>query len=176
MVDDFKRLLDQLIATGQAPPNLLDLVDEASRDPAKMNEIVELLQGVAGDLHAPLEIEDFYDEGDAEKFELRWPLSPANPLVGRGVPFEALDRKSQFFTLFAEWQRRETQGMSALLGGSLEQAEQIFEECLARADQIEVGELRARSYEGLVRVAERRGDREAQLEYSERAEAARADG
>jgi hypothetical protein len=50
----------------------------------------------------------------------------------------------------------------------------IFDECLARADQLEVPELRARSYEGLVRVAERAGQTATARELSRAAMAARA--
>ena len=100
----------------------------------------------------PLDIADFYREGE-EKFVLEWPLHPSLPIP---LDFDELDRKTQFFVLFGEWTRREFEGMSALNRGDVEGAAEIFEECLDRAQAIDVSELVARSYEGLMRVAEKR--------------------
>jgi hypothetical protein len=120
----------------------------------------------------PLNIEEFYREG-ARKFELRWALNPT-VITMLPVPFSQLDRKTQFYVLFQEWTRRELEGMTALNGGQVDQAEGIFRECIQRGEQIEVGELVARSYEGLMRVAQRRGDRRAEQEWSNKAMAARS--
>ena len=63
--------------------------------------------------------------------------------------------------------------MMALTNGELETADGIFEECLDRADQIDVNELRARSYEGRMRVAEKKGDQGGALKWLEKAQEAR---
>ena len=68
---------------------------------------------------------------------------------------------------------REMQGMSVLNGGQVDKAEQIFQECLARAAQIDVAELSARSYEGLKRVAQKRGDAMAERKWIQAAQRAR---
>jgi hypothetical protein len=102
-------------------------------------------------------------------YKLRWPLPAQLPL-----PFASLDRKTQFFVLFGEWTRREMEGMEHLTRADLVGATTIFDECLARAEQLEVAELRARSYEGLMRVAQRAGQTAAARELSQSATAARA--
>src|SRR5262249_46207987 len=104
-------------------------------------------------------------------FDLRWRLPDYLPLP---VPFSSLDRKTQFFVLFGEWSRREMEGMEHLNRGDLVGATAIFDECLARSDQLEVPELRARSYEGLMRVAQRAGESASARELSRSATAARA--
>ena len=75
--------------------------------------------------------------------------------------------------LFGEWSRRELEGSQALAAGELALAETIFQECLQRADQLQVAELRARSYEGLMRLAQRQGDRAAERRWLDAALAAR---
>ena len=167
-------MLEQLKKTGNLDPKILEIMDAAKGDPSQMGRLLEALQGMAGpEMEKPLDIADHYREGDGRKFDLKWEIGPGNPLP---IPFDSLDRKTQFFTLFAEWQRRETGGMMALTNGKLEEAEGIFNECIQRAEQIEVGELKARSYEGLMRVAQRRNDNKAVLRLSKQAQAARASG
>jgi hypothetical protein len=78
--------------------------------------------------------------------------------------------------LFQEWSRRELEGLVALTNGDTGVAEGVFLECVDRANQIAVRELAARSYEDLIRVAERRGDLEAQESWSGKAMAARLAG
>ncbi len=46
-------------------------------------------------------------------------------------------------------------------GGDRERARTLFEECLARAEQLDVSELKARSHENLASVYEMAGDRQA---------------
>jgi hypothetical protein len=58
--------------------------------------------------------------------------------------------------------------------GDLNGAHDTFEECLARARQLEVAELVARSYEDQMRVAEKRADHPAARSYSQKAQAARS--
>lgn len=175
MQKQFKALLEQMIASGQANPELLEMIDKAMADPTQAEALLGQLSALTEGLEAPLDIEDFYVERDGSKFELRWELSAGNPFVGFGVSFDSLDRKSQFFVLFAEWQRRETEGLLALNGGNLADAETVFKECLERADQIDVNELRARSYENLMRVAERRGDAESAMNWLNEANSARGE-
>ena len=89
------------------------------------------------------------------------------------MAFDELDRKTQFFVLFQEWTRRELEGMMLLNSGDADGAETVFDECLERAKQIDVRELEARSYEGFMRVAQRRGDRSAESTWMRKAVAAR---
>jgi tetratricopeptide (TPR) repeat protein len=116
---------------------------------------------------------DFSVEGSGT-FELRWPLLQSDPLP---LPWERLDRMTQFSLLFRDWSRRELDAQSALTRGEIAEAEAIFHECLERARQIEVGALVADSYEGLLRVAEKRGDpREQRSLLTATLEASRAAG
>jgi hypothetical protein len=64
--------------------------------------------------------------------------------------------------------------MMLLNGGQVDDAEKTFRECVERAQQLDVNELVARSYEGLMRVAQKRGDRAAERQCSEKAATARA--
>jgi hypothetical protein len=89
------------------------------------------------------------------------------------LPFEQLDRKTQFFVLVNEWSYREMQGWAALNSGAVDLAEAIFAECLERAVQVEVGELKARSYGGLQAVEEKSGRQDEALKYSAMGLAAR---
>lgn len=174
---DLEQLLGQLIQSGRLPPELMKLFVEAQNNPAKMGQLLEKLKALVGPMaQETLNIEDYYEERDGSTFQLRWPLSSDNPLKARGVPFQALDRKTQFFTLFAEWQRRETDGLSLMSSGDLDEAEAVFHECVERANQIDVAELRARSYENLARVAERRGDQKGVGSWLQKAESARLGG
>lgn len=120
---------------------------------------------------SPLKIEDFYRDAPG-KFDLRWPLKSSLSLLP--APFDELDRKTQFYALFTEWQSREMEGWDVLNKGQLDQAEKIFQECVKRAEQIEVRELIARSYEGLMSVAHKRGDGKSELEWSKKAMKARS--
>lgn len=149
-----------------------DLLIELMNHPDQLDELSSQLELMGADevgSGPPLEINDYYQDGP-DKYQLHWPLDPSLPLP---VPFDQLDRKTQFFILFSEWTRSEMQGMALLNSGRVEDAERTFQECLARADQIDVAELRARSYEGLLRVAQKRGDRQAQQTWLQKARQAR---
>ena len=164
------KLLEQLLSSPDIPAQLKDTVTAAMSDPAKLDDALAQLQALGADQVGsgpPLSIADYYVDGDG-LYELRWPLGEALPL-----PFDQLDRKTQFFVLFQEWSRRELEGMMLLNSGDVPGAERIFEECLERATQIEVRELEARSYEGLMRVAERRGERGEAESWLRKATAAR---
>lgn len=158
MLDQIQTMLEQLVATGKADKSMLDLVQKAAANPDAMTALLEKIKAIGGDIEEPLDIEDFYFEGDGSQYTQRWAIGPYSPFARSGIPFDSLDRKTQFFVLFGEWQRRETEGMMSLTKGDLLEAERTFKECLERADQIDVNELRARSYEGLMRVAEKRDD------------------
>ena len=77
------------------------------------------------------------------------------------MPFEALDYKTQFYVLFQEWTRVENEATMARIRGDLGRARTLFEECLARAEQLDVPELKARSHENLASVYEMAGDQQA---------------
>jgi len=176
-VENLERLLEQLIQSGKAPPALMQTMAEAQNDPAKLASLLEHLRTLAGPAaQDTLNILDYYREGNGHRYTLRWPLPPGNLLHAKHISFDSLDRKTQFFTLFTDWQRRETEGMLSLTAGALVEAETVFSECVERARQIDVGELVARSYEDLARVAERRGDQNGVRAHLDNAEAARATG
>lgn len=169
--EEIQKLLEKLITSGQVGPEIVQKIQNSLEDPNAMKEIYRLIKDFAGpELEEPLHIEDYYHEGDGSLFNQIWPLSPSIPMP---MPFNELDRKTQFFVLFSEWQRRETEGMVELNSGQLDTAENTFRECLERAEQIEVTELEARSYEGLMRIAQRRNDRNAEMNYSRLAQDAR---
>jgi len=167
-----KKMLEDLLKSSDVPPEVRATVTAAMADPAKLDEALAQLKAIGADQigsGAPLDIADFYTPAPG-KYEQRWPINLIPPLP---MPFDALDRKTQFFVLFNEWTRRELEGMMLLNSGDLEGAETVFEECLERAGQIEVHELEARSYEGFMRVAQRRGDRTAEAAWLRKAAAAR---
>jgi hypothetical protein len=170
--EDIENLLAGLVSDGLLDQATADELAVMARDPARQGEFAAKLQELGGGTgpSPPLNIEDYYREGDG-KFELRWPLHPSIPLP---LPFDELDRKTQFFVLFGEWTRREFEGMSALNSGDNYGARAIFEECLDRAQSIDVAELVARSYEDLMRVAEKEGDLGAVETWSQKAVEARA--
>jgi hypothetical protein len=170
MLNQIQAMLEQLVATGKADRSVLELVQKAAADPNTMTVLLEKLSTIGGDIEEPLDIEDYYSDGDGSLYAQRWDISPYNPFARMGISFDSLDRKTQFFVLFGEWQRRETEGMMSLTNGDLAAAEDTFNECLARANQIDVNELRARSYEGLMRVAEKRDDRDEVLRCLEKIE------
>src|SRR3954451_13824539 len=92
------------------------------------------------------------------------------------MPFAELDHKTQFYVLFQEFTRRELEANTVRNGGDLPTAQALFAECLARAQQLDVAELRARSHEGLASVHEMAGDRNAARDELRGATADRAGG
>jgi len=169
---EFEQLLNELLSTGKLPPALIAKVQAAMSDPAQLDDVLAELKALGADQLGdgpPLQIADYYHAGIA-KYDLRWELPQQLQLP---IAFADLDRKTQFFVLFQEWSRREMEGMIALNGGDVAEAEAIFNECVERAEQIEVGELLARSYDDLKRAAQRRGDLVAEKNWGQKAAAAR---
>jgi len=176
-MDDIDSMLRRLIESGMIPPELVQMLRKAQESPDLMNHLLEKLAPIVGSAaQDTLDPESYYQDGDGSKFTTLWPLSNDNPVVIRGYRFDDLDRKTQFQVLFAEWSRRESDGLMALAAGDFEGAEATFRECVERGTQIQVAELRARSYEDLARVAERRGDQAGVLHWLDQAEGARAEG
>lgn len=173
MLDQIQMMLEKLVATGKADKSMLDLMQKAATNPDAMTALLEQLKAIGGDIEEPLNIEDYYVEGDGTRYTQCWATGPLNPFASSGISFDLLDRKTQFFVLFGEWQRRETEGMMSLTNGDLPEAEATFKECLERADQIDVNELRARSYEGLMRVAEKQDDPDETLRWLDKIEEVR---
>jgi hypothetical protein len=159
--EDLEQRLDRMLASQQLDATLIAELMALPPDHPQFGAIMTKLSAIVGDQPASpvLNIEEFYRPG-TEPYMLLWPLAPPT-LAVMPMPFDALDRKTQFFVLFQEWTRRELEGNTARNGGDLAGAQAIFEECLARADQLDVDELRARSHEGLASVHEMRGDRDA---------------
>jgi hypothetical protein len=160
-MSELERRVEAMLASQEIDPSLVqEVLALPPDDPEAERILAKLLEAVGDQGPSPLmNIEDYYRPGDAT-YDLIWPLAPSTAAV-LTFPFEALDRKTQFFVLFQEWTRREAEGSVATVSGDPDGAKAIFEECLARADQLDVAELRARSYDGLRRVAEVIGDREA---------------
>jgi hypothetical protein len=182
-VSKLMTLLQEVQTSGRVDPAIQDIVGALASDPRQLMALVNDPQRMeqwtkqfedagASDMGSgpPLNIADYYRDGPA-MYELRWPIDPSLSLA---VPFDRLDRKTQFFVLFSEWTQREMQGMAALNRGQVDGAEQTFQECLERAQQIDVAELQARSYEGLVCVAQQRGDRRAERQWNQAAREARS--
>lgn len=160
-------MLDELARSGRMPDGLLDALMRVN-DPAVLERLLAKLQALGGEAagERPLDnILDYYRDGD-EPYELLWPLPP-NLLP---MPFGALDRRTQFHVLFAECKRRLTEGGALRNCGKLDEADAAFNECLARADQLDVAILRSDAYQGLMTVAEKRGSRAAARRYLQLAE------
>jgi hypothetical protein len=134
------------------------------------DEVMAILESAGANQggNKTLNISDYYRPGEG-KYELRWPVGFPLPL-----PFEQLDRPTQFSVLFGEWTRREMEASYALGQGETAKARDGFEESLARAEQIEVPELVARSHEGLARVASKTNQRSLERQHLKLAIAARA--
>jgi hypothetical protein len=115
-----------------------------------------------------LNIKDHYRPG-VTLYQLRWPLTIKLP-----IPFDELDRPTQFSVLWGEWSAREVAGGAALLRGDKDAAQAAFGECLARAEQLEVPELIARSHEGLARLADKHNQRAEQRQHLKAAVSARS--
>ena len=152
--DQMQRDVSALVLTGQA--------DEVMKE-------LEGLGAVEGGSKL-LIIDDYYRPGDG-RYQLRWPVSPQVPMP---MPFDELDRKTQFFVLFGEWTRRDMEAGYALLNNDASVAMAAYEECLERAEQIGAPELIARSHEGIAKVASRTNQRSLEREHLQLAIAARA--
>jgi hypothetical protein len=190
-MNDLPGRLARMLDSGEEDPSVLQELRTLDMRDDDVDGVLTVLQGLspAHPLFEPvitalqeaqgneaprpmLNIDDFYRPGD-ESYELRWPLAPATAAV-MPFPWETLDRKTQFFVLFQEWTRRELEATTARNMGDLDGARAAFEECLERADQLDVNELRARSYEDLAAVAADEDDEAAADRWLDAAEAARA--
>jgi hypothetical protein len=160
-MDDLESRLERMLDAQEVDESLVQEILALSPTDPEAERILKKLEGAVGNQGPSpvMNIEDYYRPGD-DLYTLLWPLSPATTAVLL-MPFEALDRKTQFFVLFQEWTRREAEASVAMVSGDPDGARAVFEECLARADQLDVDELRARSYDGLRRIAELKGDRAA---------------
>ena len=169
MDPSMQKMLEDLLESAAVPPDVRASVAAAMADPSKLDDALAKLNAIGAGYGSgpPLNIADYYKPGPG-KYELRWQLSSPLPM-----PFEQLDRKTQFFVLFQEWTQRELEGMMLLNKGDLNGAERTFNECLERAKQLEVQELEARTYEDFMRVAQRRGDRNSERAWLAKATAAR---
>jgi hypothetical protein len=167
-MDDLEGRLDEILASGELTADRLGEIMALAPEimalppdhPGRAG-ILAKLSAVVGDQAPapPMDIGDFYRPGTTP-YALQWPLAPQT-LAVMPMPFEALDRKTQFYVLFQEWTRRELEANMARDGGDPASALPIFEECLARAEQLDVAELSARSHEGLASVYEMLEDRQA---------------
>lgn len=162
-MDDLERRVERMLEdpAQQVDPGLVQELMALPPDYPGLDRIIAKLTAGGSDQPAspPLNIDDFYRPG-GERYTLRWPLAPPT-LAFLPVPFEALDHKSQFYVLFQEWTRVENEAAMARIGDDRERARALFEECLARAEQLGVPELKARSHENLASIYEMAGDRQA---------------
>jgi hypothetical protein len=166
--DEVQKLLDQ-VGQGNVTRDVISRLMQLATNPAHMERILKVMKEMGLDQIEPLaDIGDYYVKKPGG-FALRWPLSSK----ASSDVFGVLDRKSQFFVLFTEWSVREVEATQLLNQGDASGAEAVYRECLARAEQIEVAELIARSYEGLMRVAQRLGQSRTAVEWSRKAEAVR---
>jgi hypothetical protein len=162
-MDDLERRVDRMLEDKDqlVDPGLIQELMALPPDYPGLDRILAKLTAGAGAQPAsqPLNIEDFYRPG-VERYTLRWPLAPPT-LAFLPVPFDALDHKTQFYVLFQEWTRVENEATMARIAGDLGRARTLFKECLARAKQLHVRELKARSHENLASVYEMAGDQQA---------------
>ena len=168
MDNNIEKMIKDMINSGKIDPDMMNQLRQIMNNPEQVEAVMEQLKAAQTDEMGSgelLKIEDFYKEG-SEKFDLNWPLSP---YLNLPIPFPELDRKTQFFVLFQEWQQREAEGMMALNNGELDQADNIFQECIMRSEQIDVPELKARSFEGLMRLSQKQGDRTSEKKWLEKA-------
>jgi hypothetical protein len=170
---ELEHKLENLVQTGKLDSTLIQELTMLN-DESAIDRIIAKLRDWGADegTSSSLNIADHYRPGMA-KYQLMWPLSPTLTLP---VSFDQLDRETQFYVLFNEWSRRELEGHQALQAGDTHGAQAIFQECLARAEQLEVAELKARSYEGFVRVAQKLNDRQAERQWLDAALAIREPG
>ena len=183
-MDDLEQRIDAILASGELNAERLDEIMALAPEIMALppghpgrDRILAKLTAITGDQPASpqMNIDDYYRPGNVP-YTLHWPLAPQT-LAVMSMPFEALDHKTQFYVLFQEWTRRELDANMARDGGDPQSALPIFEECLARADQLDVPELRARSHAGLASVYEMLEDRSAarrefEAEIAERGAAA----
>jgi tetratricopeptide (TPR) repeat protein len=161
-VAEIERMLEELGATGVMPEGLMEQLGQI-KDPDLMERLVGKMKAMGAEEVGSgplLQIKDYYIEGE-EPYSLLWPLAGDD----LPVPFEELDRETQFHVLWGENSYRLTEGGALRNAGKLDDAEEVFRECLERADQLEVPVLKAQAYDGLMSVAERRGDRKAAERY-----------
>jgi hypothetical protein len=117
-------------------------------EPAMLSEFADAL-GV----RRPVDPDDLYREG-SEPLELVYPL----PEGLAALPWESLSRRNRFFVLVAAWAEYEANGIQLLKSGQLEQAREVFHECLVRARHMKSPELAVRSCEDLGELSVVAGD------------------
>jgi hypothetical protein len=117
-------------------------------EPAMLSEFADAL-GV----RRPVSPEDLYREG-SDPLELVYPL----PEGLAALPWGSLNRRNRFFVLVAAWAAREADGIQLLKSGQLEQAREVFLECLVRARHMQSPELAVRSCEDLGELSVVAGD------------------
>lgn len=159
--DQIDAMIDEAQATGVLPAGLVQALAQLRDEQAREHRLQRLQQlgfePPAAAVAAPAVRELPY--------ELLWPLE-----VDLMQPFEELDRAMQFHVLFAECRHRMVQGYAARNAGDFDAAEVIFRECLDRAEQIDVPLLKADGYQGLMSLAERRGDYAGSTRYRQLSE------
>jgi hypothetical protein len=169
-VDELEHRLERMLESKEIDQGLIDeIMALPPGDPRVERVFAKLAEFGETPGPAPLNIEDHY-RPDGGLYELRWPLAPVT-LSALPFPFESLDRKTQFYVLFQEWTRRNQDATTALTSGDNQTARAIFEECLARAQQLDVRELEIRSYRGLASVASKMRDLDSADRWLQAAEA-----
>lgn len=151
-------------AKGEAPAAEAYTAGESSASSATtVGELADYL-GV----RQPPDPESLYRPGSGS-LELMFPL----PGDLASLPWSSLSARNRFFVLVAAWALRETDGIQALRTGEFVQADEIFQECLIRAEHMQVPELITRSYEDLSELAVASGDETAALQWRTAAERAK---
>lgn len=167
-----KQAMREFTRTGQYPGGIDKLKADVteltlSGEGDEVAAILEAAGGMEGGDEV-LNIQEHYRPGDGRPFQLRWPIEFPLPL-----PFEELDRPTQFSVLWGEYSRRMLEGSHAVLEGDAAQARAIYAECLERAQQLDVPELIARSHEGIARAAAKGNQRSEERKHLKLAVAAR---
>ena len=167
-----KQAVREFTRTGQYPGG----IDKLKADVTALTlsgegeEVMAILEAAGGKEGGDevLNIQEHYRPGDGRLFQLRWPIEFPLPL-----PFEELDRPTQFSVLWGEYSRRMLEGSHAVLEGDAGHARAIYAECLERAQQLDVPELIARSHEGMARAAAKGNQRSEERKHLKLAVAAR---
>jgi hypothetical protein len=155
---------EQAKETGDAAA--ADIKDTRGPSSASTAQALSELADAFG-VRRPPDPEALYRPG-TNSLEMLFPL----PSDLASVPWSSLSHRNRFFVLVAAWALRETDGIQLLRVSDFEQADEVFQECLIRAEHMQTPELIARSYEDLAELAVVSGNEAAARKWRAAAESA----